>query len=112
MLQLFFWRKKYFYLSHLTFAVHFHAFLWIMCSLLLIFDILLPNWELPEWLNLLFFLLPGVYLMLALYRFYRPKRKWTAIWKAVVVTLLYAILIIAFLAGVILLVAKIMGIEG
>jgi hypothetical protein len=112
LLQLLFWRKKYFYISHLVFAVHFHAFLWVMCSLLLISDILLPNFEFHKLLNLNFFFLPGLYLMFAIYRFYQPKRKWTAIWKAVVVTLLYVILIIAFLVGVSLLVVKILGIEG
>ena len=104
LLKLFFWRKKYFYLHHLTFAVHFHSFLWILWSLLLIIDIIFPAWNFPGLLKLFIFLLPGFYLMIASYRFYQPKRKWSVIWKALVIGPLYLILIVLFMGIVALLI--------
>jgi len=101
LLKLFFRRKKYFYLYHLTFAIHFHSFLWILWSLLFFLDILFPAWKFPNWLQLLIFLLPGIYLMIAFYRFYQPKRKWSVIWKAVLITWLYFVLILVFIAIVV-----------
>ena len=97
LLWLFFWRKKYFYMYHLVFAVHFHSFLWILWSLLLTTDLLFPKWKFPSWLSLFFFLLPGIYLMIALNRFYQPKRKWSVVWKTMFITLLYLLTIILFL---------------
>jgi hypothetical protein len=107
LLKLFFRRKKYFYLYHLTFAVHFHSFLWILWSFLLVLDLLFPDWHYPNLLNLFITLLPGAYFMIALYRFYQPKRKWSAIWKALVITLLYVLLILLFLIGIIILLIEV-----
>jgi hypothetical protein len=111
LLKLFFYRKKYFYMYHLTFAVHFHSFLWILCSFLLIPNLFSSGWDMPSWLELFFLLLPGAYLMIALYRFYQPKRKWSVIWKSIVVTLLYFAISIAFLIAVLMLIDLIWGIR-
>ena len=109
LLKLFFWRKKYFYLHHLTFAVHFHSFMWMLWSFPLIIDFLFPEWKFPDWLSMTLFFLPGLYLMIALYRFYQPPRKWSVLWKAVVISLCYLIFICIFLAAIILLLLLIMG---
>jgi hypothetical protein len=104
-LSLFFWRKKYHYLYHLTFTVHFHTFLWIFWSLLMIVDMLAPNWSYPGWISLILFLMPGLYLTVALRRYYKTKSWWQAAWKTILITLLYFIIVftvIAFFAILIL----------
>jgi hypothetical protein len=110
LLKLFFLRKKYFYMHHLIFAVHFHSFLWVMCSLLLIINFVFPNYEFPNWLNFIILLFPEIYLMLAFYCFYQPRRKWSVIWKSVAVTLLYFLLIFLFIVGALLLAYMIWGV--
>jgi hypothetical protein len=89
LITLFFWRKKYYYIHHLSFTVHFHTFLWIFLSLLLIIG------EFPDWLAFLLFLLPGIYFSIALHRYYKTKTRWQAVWKAILILSLYFILIIA-----------------
>jgi len=90
----FFWRKKLFYIFHLVFAVHFHTFLWIYLSILLIINMFTPKWTYPNWLSFLLFLIPGVYLAIAFHRFYHSKTRWQAVWKAFVIGILYFLLII------------------
>ena len=109
LLKFFFWRKKYFYLYHLTFAVHLHSFLWVLWSFLLIINIIFPAWHYPSLLKLFILLLPGFYLMIAFYRFYQPNRKWSVIWKAIVIGLLYLILILVLIGIITVLIALIMG---
>ena len=86
-------RKKLFYMFHLVFALHFHTFLWIFCSILLIIHIIIPKFEFPDWLSFILFLTPGVYLAIGLHRFYHTKSRWQAIRKAIGITLLYVLLI-------------------
>jgi hypothetical protein len=93
-LMLFFWRKKYYYIHHLIFTVHFHTFLWIFCSLLMIIKIFTHNWKFPDWLGFLIFITPGVYLSIAFHRFYLAISRWQAVWKAILITFLYFILIL------------------
>ena len=88
----FFRRKKLFYMFHLVFALHFHTFLWIFCSILLIIDIFIPKF--PDWLSFLLFLTPGVYLAIGFHRFYQTKSRWHAVLKAIGIGMLYFILII------------------
>jgi hypothetical protein len=94
MLVLFFWRKKYYYVSHLTFTVHFHTFLWIFWSLLMLINILTHNWEFPDWLATLLFFIPGIYFAVALHRYYQTKTRWQAIWKAILISFFYFVLIL------------------
>jgi hypothetical protein len=94
LLALFFWRKKYYYISHLTFTVHFHTFLWIFWSILMLIDIFTPKWEYPQWLTFLLLIMPCVYFAIALHRYYKTKTRWQAIWKAILISLFYFILII------------------
>ena len=101
-----FWRRKLFYVFHLVFAVHFHTFLWIFCSILLLFHIFTPNLIFPGWLNLLLFLIPGVYLTVAIRHFYQPKSWWKACTKTIGVSLLYVFLILIATAFLIILFFK------
>jgi len=93
LLALFFWRKKFYYVHHLIFTVHFHTFLWNFCSLLLIISLFVTS-GFPGWLNLTLFFTPGIYLIFAFHRFYHPqtyhfKSWWQAIWKSVFVSISY-----------------------
>jgi len=93
LLALFFWRRRFYYVHHLIFTVHFHAFLWIFCSLLLIINLFVSS-GFPGWLNLILFFTPGIYLIFAFHRFYHPqtyhlKSWWQAIWKSVIVSISY-----------------------
>ena len=92
LLTWFFRRQKLFYMFHLVFALHFHTFLWVFCSILLIIDIFTPKF--PSWLSFLLFLIPGVYLAIGFHRFYHTKLRWQAVLKAIGIGMLYFILII------------------
>ncbi len=95
LLKLFFWRNRFYYMFHLVFTTHFYTFLLLYYSLLFGIDSLWPDWEWADWLSLTFLILvPAVYFMLALYRFYRPRHKHTVVWKAVFITLLYSLLVL------------------
>jgi hypothetical protein len=94
LLALFFWRRKYYYVSHLAFTVHFHTFIWIFWSLLMVIMILTHNWEFPDWLATLLFFIPSIYFAIALHRYYQTKTRWQAIWKAVLILFLYFSLIL------------------
>jgi hypothetical protein len=93
LLALFFWRNKHYYMHHLVFALHFHTFLWIFFSLLIIVNIIFPNLKYPGLINFLFFLTPSIYLSIAMRRHYQRKRR-NAIWKAILINSLYVVLIL------------------
>jgi hypothetical protein len=106
LLASFFWRNKFFYMHHLVFALHFHTFLWVFFCLLLVVNILFPNVKYSDWVGLLLFLTPGVYLSIAARRYYQ-KTRWNAIWKASVITFVYFFLVLIVTALLIVLVLKI-----
>jgi hypothetical protein len=91
LLALYFRRKKYYYIHHLIFTIHFHTFLWIFCSFLLIVSIFV-SLEIPDWLSLILFFTPGIYFIFALHRFYQTRTWWQAMWKSVVITIFYLFL--------------------
>ena len=102
LLALFFWRKKYYYIHHLIFTIHFHTFIWIFYSLIIFLHVV-ANPKYPAWVSFMFFFIPGIYLILALHRFYHPqihhfKLWWQTIWKSILVTILYFI-IFCFITG-------------
>jgi hypothetical protein len=94
LLAWFFRRQKLFYMFHLVFALHFHTFLWIFCSILLIIDIFTHKFEYPDWLSFILFLIPGAYLTIGFHHFYHTKSWWKTVLKAIGITLLYVLLII------------------
>ena len=107
LLALFFWKKKYYYMYHMIFTLHFHTFLWIFSSLLMVIHLFTPGLKYPEWLNMILFFTPGVYLTIALRRFYQTKSWWQAVWKAVLISLLYFILFAVIFAVIVGFVVKI-----
>jgi len=93
LLALFFWRNKFYYVHHLIFTLHFHAFLWVFCSLLILIKIFIDS-KFPEWLSTILFFTPGIYLIFALHRFYLSQtyhfKSWLqTIWKSIFITILY-----------------------
>ena len=106
LLALFFWRNRYYYISHLIFTVHFHTFLWIFWSMLMVIDIFTPHWKYPNWLSLLLFIMPGIYFAIALHRFYKTKSRWQAVWKAILISLLYFIIFLMVVLLLLLLMEK------
>jgi len=107
LLVLFFWRKKDYYMYHMVFTLHFHTFLWIFFSLLLIIGLFTCNLTYPTWLNMLLFFTPGIYLTIALRRYYQTKSWWQALWKAILISILYFILILTVTLSIIYFVMKI-----
>ncbi len=99
LLALFFWRNKFYYMYHMVFALHFHTFLWIYFSLLYVVDIFTPELQFPDLLSWLLFFIPGVYLSVAFHRFYLTKTRWNAVWKAIVISLLYIFLNLIFIVA-------------
>jgi len=103
LLALFFWRKKEYFIYHLTFTAHFHTFLWIFCSLLMIAD-MLHHREYPDWLATILFFTPIIYFAIALRRYYQTKSWWQALWKALLIMILYFILILTVTVSAIMLI--------
>ena len=93
LLVLFFWKNRFYYMYHLVFALHFHTFLWVFFSLLILFNMIFPKVSFPNWLSFLLAIAPGIYLSIAMRRFYQTTRL-KAIWKAIVAMILYFFLII------------------
>jgi len=111
LLVLFFRKRKIFYVHHLIFTVHFHTFLWIYCSLLLLIKIFFHS-QYPNWLSNILFYTPGIYFTFAIHRFYNPnvhtfKSWWQSLWKAVFISILYSVLIIIIFAVLAMLFIKI-----
>ena len=95
---------------HLVFALHFHTFLWVLCSLLIVFRFIFPDVSFPTWLILLIMTFPVVYLSIAMRRFYQTTR-WKAIWKANVITFLYIFLILGLVSLITILMLRILNIS-
>jgi hypothetical protein len=66
LLKLFFWRVKFFYPEHLFFAFYNQSILFLLFTLGFIFDV-------PDDWFIIFLLLYGLYLFIAVYRFYQQK---------------------------------------
>ena len=97
LLALFFWRNKYYYVYHLIFTIHFHAFLGIFFSLILISKIFF-TFSYPSWCQTILFITPGIYFVFALHHFYHYSannfNSWCqTIWKSLLITFTYFILI-------------------
>ena len=110
LLMLFFWRSRFYYIYHMVFAMHFHSFLWIYSTLFWVLFWVFPNLEFPDWLSFLVFLVPGIYLSIAFYRFYLNQTKWKVIWKSIIITFFYFLMILFGTAGLILLALKLAGV--
>jgi len=111
LLALFFWRNKYYYVHHLIFTIHFHTFLWIYSSLILIFNIFFTV-SLPNWCQNILILTPGIYFVVALHQFYlfkvnNLKSWWQTIWKSLFITFTYFLVVSIITVSIFVLFIKI-----
>lgn len=93
LLMLFFRGKNYFYTDHFSFALHFHSFIFLLFGVYLGITYYFP--DIIDYTNTIFFIvIPTVYLSIALYVFYRPRKKRTLIWKILLLNFIYFIIVI------------------
>jgi hypothetical protein len=97
LLASFFWRKKFYYVYHLIFALHLHTFLWFFFTLLFIPKLFINKVEYPLWVVIIFF----AYMTIAFHRFYKITW-WKAIRKSIGIIFLYLILITLIIASLLL----------
>ena len=87
----FYSRKKYYYVNHAIFSVHFHCFLFLLLLLLLLLDKVIPG----DWTELIliaavFPICAFVYLVAALHGMY-GQSFWLSLGKGLAISLLYVI---------------------
>lgn len=93
LLQIFFWKKRRFYANQVVFSLHIHSFLFLLFTILLLLGEIFPNTKFTA----LWLWLPILYLIVSLYIFYKPKKRWLLL-KTAIIILIYAIaLIIVFI---------------
>lgn len=89
LLKIFYWRRATF-AHHMVFSFYFFTFLFTAFCILLLAELV---WDIPFWIEFLFFLSFIVYLILALRNFYRSS--WIgAFLKANIVTFVYMLIIV------------------
>ena len=99
LLFLFFRQNKIYFIHHIVLSTHFYTFLWLLFIFLyFMFKIevsikILEDIVYYSLLSILV-LMPGVYLGIAIKRFYKPKAWWVTVWKTIVVTILHYVLAI------------------
>jgi hypothetical protein len=91
LLNLFFRRRELFYIDHLVFAIHFHAFIFFLFTLHLIVTWIFPGSGFGLRIHLCISLL---YLISAIWVFYRPGLK-TLLFKIMAIFIFYGIAIIS-----------------
>jgi hypothetical protein len=90
----FYSRKKYFYVQHAIFSLHFHSFVFLLFLVTLLLSKLITNDWVGVGVMLVAFLLVFVYLVAALRGMYR-QGFWLSLGKALAIGLIYWILITA-----------------
>lgn len=110
LLYILFYKKKRYYASHIIFALHFHAFIFLFFTLLLLVSDFIPDsWD--KAVTYITLLLPMIYLVVALFVAYRPGIPKLA-WKIPFIMFFYGVTCIAtLLLFIVLLVIRIAGIE-
>jgi len=91
LLWLFFYKSGYYYMYHLVFTVHFHTFLFLFGSLLLLSNLVLPDMTWPYWVKIILFFTPLLYFAIASYQFYHPRKISTVVWKSLLFSVVYVI---------------------
>lgn len=69
-LRLFYWQRKMYFLEHLVFLLHFHAFAFLMLSLLLVLMLAFP---LATFINKIVFVILFVYLLISYKKVYQHR---------------------------------------
>jgi len=85
-LLLFFRKRSRYYVDHLTFALHFHAFIFLILSIYILLLKVLPSFRISDWVTLY---IPLIYLAIAMHNFYRPKL-FSLVWKYGLFSITYA----------------------
>lgn len=93
LLKLFSRRRNIYYVDNLTFALHFHAFVFLLFSIYLLYARLFPNVEHEIWF---FVVIPLIYFIIALWTVYRPRIS-TLLFKTATVMFLYGVTILCML---------------
>lgn len=89
LLKIFYWRRASF-AHHMVFSFYFFTFLFTAFCVLLLAELI---WDIPFWIEFLFFLSFIIYLIIALRNFYRSS--WIgAFFKANIVTFIYMMIIV------------------
>ena len=100
LLRTIYWRSDSFYFAHLIFSLHYHSFLLVFWTLFTGLDVLVRSTFMLRWLSpftgLCAFVVPGIYLYLALRRVYGGGKKLTVA-KVIVIG---AIHLLALVIGV------------
>lgn len=99
LLQLFFRKHTGYYAGQVIFAFHFHAFTFLLFTLLIVLNYFLPQFE--KQIDQAYFLIPAIYFIIALYVVYRPKI-FSLLWKVPLIMFLYGITIV--ITGLLLLI--------
>ncbi len=89
LLNIFFRKKELFYADHLTFALHFHAFMFLLFSAYILIYKLYPSYDYEVYF---FLVIPLIYFIWALWVVYRP-RKWSLLFKTLAIMFTYGIAI-------------------
>jgi hypothetical protein len=107
LLCVFFRKHQRVYVDHLTFALHFHSFLFLFYTMLILISFMphIPHFYSSNWLTLA---VPFLYFTIAAYIFYHPKL-WPLAWKILWLSLIYFIGILIVLILIIVYVAMLYG---
>ena len=104
LLQMFFHKRRRFFANQMVFALHFHSFAFLLFMVLMAIDKLFPAIDTSG----PYIFLPVIYFIVALYVFYKPKKRWLLI-KVPIIMFVYAIALgVAFLLsfGIIVILAS------
>ncbi|MDR2914276.1 MAG: DUF3667 domain-containing protein [Tannerella sp.] len=107
LLNLFFRKKEMFYADHLTFALHFHTFVFILFLIYILINNLFPDNESEVYI---FMVIPLVYFAWALWTVYRPKIS-TLLFKMSAIFIVYGIAIISTVVLLFIIAIKLSGID-
>jgi hypothetical protein len=86
----FYSRKKYYYVNHLIFSVHFHSFVFLFFLFLLLVNAFIPGDLTGLYLALLSPIPVFIYLIAALHGMYQQSW-WVSLWKGLAIALIYLI---------------------
>jgi hypothetical protein len=109
LLCVFFRKQQRMYVDHLTFALHFHSFLFLFYTMLMLISLIphIPQFYSSDWLTVF---VPFLYFTIAAYVFYRSKL-WPLIWKILWLTLIYFTVILIVMVLILVYIVVSLGIR-
>ena len=103
LLQVFFYKKQHFYAGYLIFAFHFHAFIFLLFTILSIFDHYFPDYD--SIIGYLLLYIPPIYFIIALWVVFRSNI-FKILWKVLLIMFIYGIMILIVLFSFSMLIVK------